>query len=115
MARGAVHTPCQSVALLFARRNRRTARCDGQHDAETDRNQGSYREPDTRNLPEYPGLPEREPRAEEEHEIADEVNLQESHGETDSRMSADLVGGWWLVVVSSWWLAAKAGAITTNH
>src|SRR2546426_12357571 len=77
---------------LLARRNRGPPRGNREHDPEADRDHPANGEPDARNLPQYPRLPEREPRAEQEDEIADEVNLQESHRGLGSRKSAHSAG-----------------------
>src|SRR2546426_9210864 len=75
---------------LLARRHRGPPRGNREHDPEADRDHRANGEPDAWNLPQYPRLPERKPRAEQEDEIADQVELQESHGNWKSRKSACL-------------------------
>src|SRR5687767_1276249 len=61
-----------------------------QHDPEADGDNGANRDPDAGNLFENARLPQGQHRPEEQHEIADEVQLQELHAFAKSKKSAGL-------------------------
>ena len=86
-------SPVPAPGSLVSGRDCGSARRHGKHDPETERDDRGYREPHARYLPQDAGLPQRQASAEQQDEIADEVDLQESHDRIGCRKGARSVRG----------------------